>query len=142
MTYYYMGWIGDYSTQGGEKYASDYCFPNHAEASLALKAALSAFEGEADGEADAEADATLGSKANYYLGCLYYDKRQYDLAIGYWQNSKDAQFPTVWRNLALAEFNKLHEEDTALVHMEKAFALDTTDARILMGVRPALQAYG
>lgn len=127
MTYYYMGWIGDTEAfKDAEKYASDYCFPNRAEASLALKAALSAFEGEAD--------ATLGSKANYYLGCLYYDKRQYELAIGYWQTSaaKDAQFPTVWRNLALAEFNKLHEEDTALAHMEKAFALDTTDARILM----------
>lgn len=80
MTYYYMGWIGDTAAfKEAEKYASDYCFPNHAEASLALKAALSAFEGGAD--------ATLGSKANYYLGCLYYDKRQYELAIGYWQNS-------------------------------------------------------
>lgn len=127
MTYYYMGWIGEkQSFVEAEKYPSDYCFPNRAEAVLALKAALESFV--------TEGEYTNGSKANYYLGCLYYDKRQYDLAIGYWRTSAemDALFPTVWRNLALAEFNKLHDEQTAIAHMEKAFALDTTDARIFM----------
>ena len=49
------------------------------------------------------------AKAHYYLGCLYYDKRQYDIAIKAWETSAnaDSSFPTVWRNLALAYFNKL-----------------------------------
>lgn len=121
MTYYYMGWMGatDAFKEAGN-YPSDYCFPNRAEAALALQAALNHHEDDA--------------KACYYLGCLYYDKRQYDLAERYWNRSAEAcpEFPTVWRNLALAMFNKEHNEDQTIEYMEKAFALDTTDARILM----------
>lgn len=121
MTYYYMGWMGATDAfKEAENYPSDYCFPNRAEAALALKAALNHHEDDA--------------KACYYLGCLYNDKRQYDLAERYWNRSAEAcpEFPTVWRNLALAMFNKEHNEDQAIEYMEKAFALDTTDARILM----------
>ena len=52
------------------------------------------------------------AKAPYYLGNLYYDKRQYDLAMEAWETSArlDDNFPTVWRNLALAYFNKKNEE--------------------------------
>ena len=121
MTYYYMGWMG--ATEAFAKaadYPSDYCFPNRAEAALALQAAL-----QHNGN---------DSKACYYLGCLYYDKRQYDVAVSYWNRSAEInpQFPTVWRNLALAQFNKVHNEDQAIEYMEKAFGLDTTDGRILM----------
>ena len=121
MTYYYMGWMG--ATEAFAKaadYPSDYCFPNRAEAALALQAAL-----QHNGN---------DSKACYYLGCLYYDKRQYDVAVRYWNRSAEInpQFPTVWRNLALAQFNKAHNEDQAIEYMEKAFGLDTTDGRILM----------
>lgn len=129
MTYYYMGWIGENDAfMKAEECAPDYCFPNRAEAVLALQAALEALKNKF-----ADTDA-CGSNANYYLGCLYYDKRQYDAAIAYWSASarKNASFPTVWRNLALAEFNKLNNADVALSYMEKAFALDTSDARILM----------
>ena len=75
-----------------------------------------------------------GAKAYYYLGCLYYDKRQYDVAVEAWEESArlDETFPTVWRNLALAAFNKQHQAEKALKYMERAFQLDTTDARILM----------
>ena len=68
------------------------------------------------------------------MGCLYYAARQYDVAIENWEQSAelDPQFPTVWRNLALARFNKQGREQEAVEYMEKAFALDTTDARILM----------
>jgi tetratricopeptide (TPR) repeat protein len=45
---------------------------------------------------------------------------------------QDATFPTVIRNLSLAYFNKLHKKEEALQALEKAFALDTSDARILM----------
>lgn len=128
MTYYYLGWC---LVQGGlagaekafaeaPKVCPDYCFPNRLEAILALQCAMAMNADDA--------------KAPYYLGNLYYDKRQYDLALEAWEASvkKDDQFPTVWRNLVLAYFNKKNEEATAIEYMERAFSLDTTDARILM----------
>ena len=38
----------------------------------------------------------------------------------------------MWRNLALARFNKQNRQTEALEYMEKAFHLDETDARVLM----------
>lgn len=128
MTYYYMGWCNAATDADAAKemfakaetYPSDYCFPNRLEAVLALNCAM--------------AHLPRAAKAPYYLGCLYYDKRQYDLAIKAWERSAaaDDKFPTVWRNLALAAFNKQGDKDKAVRYMEKAFALDDTDARVLM----------
>lgn len=73
--------------------------------------------------------------SQYYLGNLWYDKRQYDKAYKAWRLFKrfNDEFPTVWRNLALYFFNKNEEYDgNAMKCMEKAFRLDTTDARMLM----------
>lgn len=121
MTYYYMGLAGmkDAFTEGA-KADSSYCFPNRLEAILALNAAI-----------DCQAE---DAKANYYLGCLYYGARQYDVAYRHWSRSAeiDPTFPTVWRNLALAEFNKKGNPEQAVKDMEKAFSLNTNDARILM----------
>lgn len=74
------------------------------------------------------------ARAAYLLGNLYYDKRQYEAAALYWQTSTlfKSDFPTVWRNLALYNYNKEHNAKWALKNMEKAFALDETDARIFM----------
>ena len=115
MTYYYMGRYAE-----AEQADSAYCFPNRLEAVLALEKAKEANPHDA--------------KAPYYLGCLYYDKRQYDAAIGNWELSAklDPCFPSVWRNLALARFNKQNRQEEALACMEKAFHLDETDARTLM----------
>ena len=131
MTYYYLGWvlrrkdpddweIAESAYDQASKYPSDYCFPNRPEAVLALKDAMKVNKKDA--------------KAPYYLGCLYYDKRQYDVAMEVWRESAeiDPKFPTVWRNLALGLFNKEHKGEEAVKYMEKAFLLDTTDARILM----------
>lgn len=72
--------------------------------------------------------------AGYLLGCLFYDKRQYDLAKKYWELSAevDPSIPGTWRNLALIHYNKEGDAGKARAAMEKAFALDTTDSRILM----------
>lgn len=115
MTYYYMGRWAE-----AEAASPDYCFPNRPEAVVALTAATK--------------ENPFGARAYYYLGCLYYDRRQYDVAIKAWERAAglDPQFPTVWRNLALAYFNKLDRKATAVDYMERAFRLDTTDARILM----------
>ena len=115
MTYYYLQ-----RYEEAEQADSRYCFPNRAEDVVALEAAKQAHP--------------QGAKAPYYLGCLYYAARQYDLAIENWELSAqlDPQFPTVWRNLSLARFNKQDRQQEALECMERAFRLDETDARVLM----------
>ena len=123
LTYYYLANI--MSLADVKEYvnkamaaAPDYCFPNRLEDARML-----------------EAFKMFGDpKAAYYLGCLYYDKRQYDLAIENWELSArlDPTFPTVWRNLALARFNKQGNHEQALEYMEKAFHLDENDERIFM----------
>ena len=97
-----------------------YCFPNKLEDILALEYAL------AHNPADA--------KAPYYLGCLWYDKRQYDRAAAMWTRSAelDPTFPTVWRNLSLAAYNKQGDAAKAREWLERAYALDMGDARVLL----------
>lgn len=129
MTYYYLGFA--YYQEGNleravEAFAEgaasdpDYVFPNRLEAILALNAAIGLNHKDAF--------------AHHYLGNLYYDKRQYDLALKHWEQAAAIrpEFPTVWRNLALIYFNKLHDSDKATEAMEKAFSLDETDSRVLM----------
>lgn len=115
MTYYYLG-----RYEEAEKASPDYCFPNRAEDVIVLERA--------------KAEHPVGAKAPYYLGCLYYAARQYDLAIENWELSaeKDPDFPLVWRNLALARFNKQGREQEAVEYMERAFRLDESSARTLM----------
>ena len=115
MTYYYMGRYDE-----AEKADSTYCFPNRPEDIIALEAA--------------KQKNPQGARAPYYLGCLYYAARQYDLAIENWERSArlDPEFPTVWRNLALGRFNKQNKQQEALEYMERAFHLDENDERVLM----------
>ena len=74
------------------------------------------------------------ARAPYYLGCLWYDKRQYDRAAAMWERSAqlDPVFPTVWRNLSLAYYNKQGNPQKARECMERAYALDESDARVLL----------
>ncbi len=74
------------------------------------------------------------AKAPYYLGNLWYDKRQYDKACACWEASAalDSTFSTTLRNLALIYYNQRHESTKALEVLEKAFALDTGDSRIFL----------
>ena len=106
--------------QTAELLPEDMYFPNSLEAILALQCVVELLE--------------HSPKANYLLGNIWYDKRQYDEAISAWEKSaaQDSSFPTVLRNLALAYFNKLGRTNDALDMMEKAFALNTDDARMLM----------
>ena len=129
MTYYYMGWCllrqGDAVEandwfEKAEKQSPDYCFPNRLEDVQSLGMAI--------------VMNPDGTHAPYYLGCLYYAARQYDLAIENWELSArlDPTFPTLWRNLALARFNKQDRQEEALEYMERAFHLDESDERVLM----------
>lgn len=103
-----------------ENTCPDFCFPNRLEDVIALE--------------DAKLLNPEGARAPYYLGCLYYDKRQYDIAQKNWElaSQLDPSFPTVWRNLALIYCNKQNNMEKALECMERAFTLDQTDSRIFM----------
>lgn len=126
LTYYYLAYFSplsqalDYLNKA-KSVCPDYCFPNRLEDAHIFDAVIGI-----PGIDDA--------KAPYYLGCLYYDKRQYDVAVENWELSAklDPTFPSVWRNLALARFNKQGQQDDALECMEKAFHLDESDPRMLM----------
>ena len=97
-----------------------YCFPNKLEDILVLQFVLQ--KHPQDGY------------ASYYLGNLYYDKKQYDLAAELWEEAarRKPHFPTVFRNLALAYYNKKNKPQQALECMEKAYELDQKDARIFL----------
>lgn len=129
MTYHYLGWCllqaGDNVTAAkafktGSEGSPDFVFPNRPEAILALEAALQLNPGDA--------------AAHHYLGNIYYDKRQYDLAMEHWESAAilNPDYPTTWRNLALGYFNKHNDAAKAVEAMEKAFYLDSSDPRILM----------
>lgn len=129
MIYYYRGYafhqLGDNEQAISEfsdasTKSSYLCFPNSLHAIQPLLTAIRLNPAD--------------PMAPYYLGCLYYDKKCYEKARALWEISLDNNpaFPTVYRNLALVYFNKLNDKEKALSFMEKAFSLDTSDARILM----------
>lgn len=94
------------------------CFPHRLESVLALENAMRVNTGDA--------------RAPYYLGNFWYAHRQYDDAIACWEKAAklDPSFPTAQRNLGLAYFNKRSDAGKARKALEKAFALDTADARV------------
>lgn len=98
----------------------DYCFPNKTEELLALQKAVGIKPEDA--------------KAWYYMGNFWYGVRQYTEAAECWEKSRelDDTFPTVHRNLALAYYNKQNNAAAARLSLEKAYSLDTSDARVLM----------
>ncbi len=97
-----------------------YCFPNRLEDIAVLEYAM--------------AHHPQDARAPYYLGCLFYDRRRYAEAAALWEKSAalDPGFPTVWRNLALAYFNNQNAPERAREALERAYALDEGDARVLM----------
>jgi len=126
---YYKSWFA--AKSGNNEKAKDFAlqavgapkaiyFPNKIEEVLILQNAVAINPSDA--------------RAYYHLGNLWYDKRQYTEAIECWEKSAtlDGSFPTVRRNLSLAYYNKLDQPEHSLKEMEQAFALDTTDARVLM----------
>jgi tetratricopeptide (TPR) repeat protein len=126
---YYKSWVASKSGDVGNaktyaeqaaKSKSGIYFPNKIEEVLILQNAV--------------AVNPIDAKAYYHLGNLWYDKRQYTEAIECWEKSAalDKSFPTVHRNLSLAYYNKLNQPQKSLDEMEQAFALDNTDARVLM----------
>lgn len=102
-----------------ESCPADYCFPNKLEDIAVLRFAI---------------ENGCDRKAPYYLGNLFYDKLVWEEAISLWESSakKDPDFATVHRNLAIAYYNKKGDGTAAKKELERAFALDTSDARVFL----------
>ena len=88
-----------------------YCFPNRLEDIAVLS--------EADG------------RAQYYLGCLYYDKERWQDAAAAWEKCLEGEdLAPAHRNLALAYFDHLGRAEEAKYHMERAFSLMPESSRV------------
>jgi tetratricopeptide (TPR) repeat protein len=100
--------------------SSLYCFPNKLSDIVVLNYAVE--------------DNPEDSKASYYLGNLWYDKKQYENAYDCFVKSIEINpsFATAHRNLALYYYNKKQDESKARLSMETAYQLDPTDARVLL----------
>ncbi|MFI1745231.1 DUF5107 domain-containing protein [Thalassobellus sediminis] len=129
MVYYFLGWYHEQNFNEGEakkayglaqKMSSDYCFPNRLEEVIVLQSAIQFNSNDAI--------------ACYYLGNFWYANKQYTNAKQVWETavSLDNENPITHRNLALLYFNKENKRGLAKQHLETAFKLDTTDARLLM----------
>ena len=129
MWWYYLGWLHHelgkkleamHYFEKASKADAAYCFPNRLQDILVLQLAARLNEKDA--------------KAPYYLGNLWYDKRQYSEAIACWKLSaeRDNAFPTVHRNLGMALFNKSGDAQAARKAYERAIELNPSDARVLM----------
>lgn len=129
MLHYYKGYI--YELKGemgeaarmhqlGEAADSSYCFPNRPEEVLILESTVRLLE-----------DAPF---AHYYLGCLLYDKKQYEKAVSHWETAakKAPGFGMNWRNLAIAYYNRQKDIEKALKCMAKACSLNPSSSRFLL----------
>ncbi|MCH5186711.1 MAG: DUF5107 domain-containing protein, partial [Oscillospiraceae bacterium] len=117
MTHYYRYYCTNNPEElkNAEKANSLHCFPNRLEDIAVLQKAIN------DG----------GKYAAYYLGNLLYDKGRWQESAALWENcAEKINLPTVYRNLSLAYYNKRRDFEKARIAMEKAFELDTTDARV------------
>lgn len=120
---YYLNQINEkkevaYYLKKADEAKPDGCFPHRLEDITVLSFAI------------AHHKVTM---ANYYLGNLLFDKNRHEEAIHFFTQSTKQypNFPTAYRNLALAYFNIKQDVEKAKQCMEKAFELDSTDARVL-----------
>lgn len=105
--------------QETEKQFTPTFFPNHIDALIALQTLTEL--------------AVQAPKALYWLGCIWYDRRQYDEALVAWEQSATIErYPSTLRNLSLAYYNKYNRTEESIALLEEAFHIEPTDARLLM----------
>jgi tetratricopeptide (TPR) repeat protein len=116
LVFYYLGYFAQKLNQPGQaaeyfrraaQVPTDYVFPFQMEMIAVLEAAMAANPSD--------------SRAPYYLGNLLYDW-QPDRAVALWEKSValGADFPVVYRNLALIYTRQGNQRDKALAALEKA----------------------
>jgi tetratricopeptide (TPR) repeat protein len=125
---YTLGWLEEHRERPeaaarqrrlARELSPDFVFPARLEEIEVLGSAIRADPGD--------------PRAPYYLGNLLYDRRRYHDAIRAWRTARrlDRGFPTVHRNLGIAEWNVLHRPEHALAAFERAVRADPSDARLL-----------
>lgn len=109
------------SVRLGEAASTDYCFPNKLMEIPILNAVIDLLPEES-------------GYAKYYLGNLFYDKKRYEEAIELWEQATKEipEFPTVFRNLSMAYYNRHDDLEKAKEMIQIAFDLDPTDGRVLL----------
>ena len=97
-----------------------YCFPSTVEDIAVLEYAAE--------------NGKNAANANYYLGCLFYDRFRYDEAAECFENCVriNPEHGSAWRNLALYLFDKKHYGKKALYCMENALKYRPHDPRLLL----------
>lgn len=107
--------------------SAGYCFPARNDDIAVLKYAMSIYP--------------EGDNAPYYLGCLYYDKFDYETAIGMWERAieQNPAHEKAFRNLALAYFDKRGDFLSAKICMEKALENKPDDSRLLLEYQQLLK---
>ena len=105
----------------------EYCFPSRIDDIAILENAIKMCDKTA--------------KANYYLGCLFYDRFGYDKAISLWETaiSINPEYAKAYRNLSLAYFDKKNDFLGAKVCMEKALEFLPTEPRLIMEYQQLLK---
>ena len=128
LVFYTLGWLREKlaDEKGGLKYfqraaaePADYCFPSRIEEIAILRSAMLANPKD--------------SRAPYYLGNLFYDRRRHAEAIRLWEESTrlDGSYSVVWRNLGIGYLNVLKKPAKARAAYEEAFSANRADARLL-----------
>lgn len=126
MLHYYKGYsdikLGDAEAaieafRTGEATDSSYCFPNRIEEISILNSVIAVLP--------------KAPMAHYYLGCLYYDKKQYNEATKHWEICIEEEpcMALAYRNLSIPYFNKQRDGKKAFAFLQKACELDPLSSR-------------
>ena len=104
-----------------------YCFPSRIDDIAVLENAIKL--------------CNKAARANYYLGCLFYDRFGYDKAIALWEEAIgiNPEYAKAYRNLALAYFDKKQDFLGAKICMEKALEFLPTEPRLIMEYQQLLK---
>lgn len=103
-----------------ELMSDDYVFPNTVEEMFIFENAISVLK-----------EAPM---ANYYLGNLLYDKKQYEKATECWGKAVELKpdFAMPYRNLSIAYYNKQKDVKKALNAIKQACELEPDNSRFLL----------
>lgn len=103
-----------------EKADMGYCFPSSVDDIAVLEYAIE--------------NCKNAANANYYLGCLFYDRFLFDEASECFKSCVriNPEHGRAWRNLSLYMFDKKHDGKKALYSMENALKYRSDDPRLLL----------
>lgn len=103
-----------------EKADMGYCFPSSVDDIAVLEYAIE--------------NCKNAANANYYLGCLFYDRFLFDEASECFKSCVriNPEHGRAWRNLSLYMFDKKHDGKKALYCMENALKYRSDDPRLLL----------